>query len=146
MTSFAQAIHQSVHGQRTLAVYQTLTPQQFSALAQANWRRVEPGRDGQHFCHLKLQQRYAEMIARQWAVPVHGEGYVVRLVFPARVLAGFDLETVAYEEHLEYRVPVCELPRLSRHLVGSAHLVSTFREQHSYSIPPGSRPLAGLIG
>lgn len=132
--------------QATVAVYQTLSPEQLAALVRADWRCVEAGRDGEHFCHLKLQQRYAEMIARQWEVPVHGAGYVVCLVLPRRALAEYDLETVAYEEHLEYRVPVCDLPRLNRQLVGRARLVSTFREQHSYSVPALGEPLMGLMG
>lgn len=132
--------------QRTIAVYQTLCPARFAALVRADWRGVEPGREGEHFCHLKLHQRYAEMIARQWAVPVHGAGYVVCLLFPRRALAAYDLETVAYEEHLEYRVPVCELPRLNGQLVGRARLVSSFREQHSYSVPASGAPLLGLMG
>jgi len=118
-----------------LALYQTLSPVQLAALERADWRRIEPGQGGEFFCYLKLRQRYAEMIARQWAVPVHGAGYVVRLLLPESALAGFDLETVAYREHLEYRVPTCELPALSSQLVGPVRLVSVFREQHSYSVP-----------
>jgi len=130
----------------TLAVYQTLCPEQLAALDRAAWRRIEPGRGGEHFCYLKLQQRYAEMVARQWEVPVHSAGYVVRLVLPRRALEEYDLESVAYEDHLEYRVPVCELPRLQAQLVGAARLVAAFREQHSYSIPESRAPLTALMG
>lgn len=130
----------------TIALYQTLSPEQLSALEHRAWRGIEAGQGGEYFCYLKLQQRYAEMIARQWTVPVHGAGYVVRLLLPRAALAAYDLETVAYEEHLEYRVPVCELPDLGGQLVGRVELVSVFREQHSYSVPPGGGPLAAMLG
>ncbi|WP_116368731.1 hypothetical protein [Parahaliea mediterranea] len=129
----------------TLAVYQTLVPAQLAALKGAAWRRIVPGQGGEYFCQLKLQQRYAEMIARQWAVPACGAGYVVRMILPQRVLAQYDLSSVAYEEHLEYQVPSCELGRLSRHLVGAIELVSVFREHESFSVPRCSQPLMALM-
>lgn len=131
--------------QRSCTLYQALSPCQFTALVRADWRRIEPGRGGELFCYLKLQQRYAEMIARQRLVPESGAGFVVRLTLPEEALLGFELETVAYEEHLEYRVPVPALPALSLHLQGAVRLVSVFREQHSYSVPAQSAPGVGAF-
>ncbi|TXS96209.1 hypothetical protein FV139_01510 [Parahaliea maris] len=136
----------SLSHQHTVAVYQTLSPSQLAALQGAAWRRIVPGQGGEYFCQLKLQQRYAEMIARQWAVPACGAGYVVRLILPQQVLAHYDLTTVAYDEHLEYQVPTCELAELSRHLVGQVELVSVFREWESFSVPMHSPPLTALMG
>jgi len=130
----------------TQAVYQAIGPKQLAALIRADWRRIEPGWGGEHFTYLKQQQRYAEMIARQWEVPLHGAGYVVRIVLPEDALRQYDLETVAYEEHLEYRVPSCELVELSNELVGAVQPVAAFMDRQSYSIPLGSRPLASFIG
>lgn len=130
----------------TQAVYQAMNPQQLAALIRADWRRIEPGWRGEQFTYLKLRQRYAEMIARQWEVPLHGAGYVVRICLPEDVIRQYALETVAYEEHLEYRVPVAELEQLSAQLVGAVQPVAAFMDRESYSIPLGSRPLASLIG
>lgn len=130
----------------TIAVYQAIGPQQLAALIRADWRRIEPGWGGEHFTYLKQQQRYAEMIARQWEVPIYGAGYVIRMVFPEEALRQYDIETVAYEEHLEYRVPSCELDTLSHELVGAMQPVAAYMDRESYSIPLGSRPLASLIG
>ncbi|MBT4521524.1 MAG: hypothetical protein HOC23_16110 [Halieaceae bacterium] len=130
----------------TIALYQALSPAQLAALIRADWRRIEPDQGGELFLFLKLNQRYAEMIARQWEVPLYGAGYVVRLILPESVMTYFDLETVAYEEHLEYRVPACELDHINSHLVGEVSIVSAFLNQQSYSIPAGTRPLASLIG
>ena len=130
----------------TLAVYQAVGPQQLAALIRSEWRRIEPAWGGVRFTYLKQQQRYAEMIARQWEVPLHGAGYVVRIVLPEDVLRQYDLETVAYEEHLEYRIPSGELAELSDELVGAVQPVAAFMDRQSYSIPLGSRPLASLIG
>ena len=130
---------------KTIALYQAMSPQQLAALIRADWRRIEPGRGGEHFYFLKLNQRYAEMIARQLEVPLHGAGYVVRLIVPAAAMEHYDLETVAYEDHLEYRVPLCELAHLNQNLIGEVSVVSAFTGQHSYSVPLGSRPPASLI-
>ena len=130
----------------TLAVYQAIGPQQLATLICADWRHIEPAWGGVRFTYLKQQQRYAEMIARQWEVPLHGAGYVVRIVLPEDALRQYDLETVAYEEHLEYRVPTSELADLSRELVGAVQPVAAFMDRQSYSIPLGSRPLASLMG
>lgn len=139
-------ITQPLTARRTRALYYTVSPAQLAALIRTDWQTLaaEPG--GGHFLYLKREQRYAEMIARQWEVPVHGAGYVLRLILPEAVMAQYDLETVAYEEHLEYRVPVCELPAINRALVGAIALVSAFHVGHSYSIPGGSKPLANLLG
>jgi hypothetical protein len=131
---------------KTVALYQAMSPQQLAALIRADWRRLEPGQGGEHFFFLKLNQRYAEMIARQWGVPMHGAGYVVRLILPAHIMESYDLASVAYEEHLEYCVPVCELQEFNKHLLGEVSVVSAFTGQHNYSIPAGSRPLVSLMG
>jgi hypothetical protein len=130
----------------TITLYQALSPRQLAALIRADWRCIEPGGVGEHFIYLKLCQRYAEMIARQWEVPLHGAGYVVRVVLPADVIRQYDLETVAYEEHLEYRLPVSEIPSVNKFLLGDVQPVSAFLDRQSYSIPLGTRPLASLIG
>jgi hypothetical protein len=129
----------------TITLYQALSPRQLAALIRADWRRIEPGWAGEQFIYLKLCQRYAEMIARQSEVPLHGAGYVVRLVLPAVVIGQYQLETVAYEDHLEYRLPVTELQEVNRHLVGEVQPISAFLNNQSYSIPRGCRPLASLI-
>ena len=131
---------------KTIALYQAVSPQQLAALIRADWRRIEPDQGGECFLFLKLHQRYAEMIARQWEVPLHGAGYVVRLILPEKMMSHFDLETVAYEEHLEYRVPTCELAYVNANLVGEISVVSAFLNHQSYSIPLGTKPLASLIG
>ncbi len=130
----------------TIALYQALSPQQLAALIRADWRRIEPGWGGEHFVYLKLCQRYAEMIARQWEVPLHGAGYVVQIILPMEVIGQYDLSTVAYEDHLEYCLPVGELAAINRHLVGDIQPVAAYMDQQSYSIPLGTGPLASLIG
>ncbi len=130
----------------SVVLFQALSPTQFAALEAAAWRRIVPCQTDEEWCQLKLRQRYAEMIARQRGVPEFGRAYVVRLVLPPSALADYQLGSVAYEEHLEYQVPVFNLGRLSRQLLEPVELVSVFRQWHSYSVPRGSRPLAAMIG
>lgn len=129
-----------------ISLYQALSPLQLAALIRADWRHIEPGRGGERFTCLKVNQCYAEMVARQWQLPSHGAGYVARIQLPMHALKRFDPETVAYEEHVEYRVPVGELAALSERLLQPLELVSAFVTQHSYSIPSGTEPLRSLVG
>ncbi|MEH6592615.1 MAG: hypothetical protein V7746_20280 [Halioglobus sp.] len=131
---------------QTVALYQALCPEQLENLVKSDWQEIQPGAVDNHFCYLKLNQRYAEMMARQWEVPMHGRGYVVRIVLPQYCLQSLVLETVAYEEHLEYRLPVDDLSALSHYRVGDIVLVSAFRGAHNYSIPLDRPPLASLMG
>jgi hypothetical protein len=131
---------------QTVALYQALCPQQLQSLVKSRWREIQPGTEGHRFCYLKLSQRYAEMMARQWEVPTHGCGYVVRIVLPQHCLQSYALDTVAYEEHLEYRVPVEDVAALSRYRMGAIVMVSAFKGAHNYSIPEGRPPLASLMG
>ena len=130
----------------TLTLYQAVNPQQLAGIVKKAWRGIELGADGEQFCFLKLSQCYAEMIARQWDVPIYGAGYVMRLTVPAQIMQQYDLQTVAYEEHLEYCVPRSELPHINASLLEEVQVVSAFVNQHSYSIPLGTKPLSGLIG
>jgi len=129
-----------------VSLYQSLSPAQLSALKRGDWRAIPAGDDAQSICLLKLRQRYAEMVARQWLLPLYGRAYVVRLELPASALATFELGSVAYAEHLEYRVPAAHLPRLAIRLQSPVRVVSAFRPQHSYSLPAGGGPLLALMG
>lgn len=128
-----------------VSLYQAISPLQLAALIRADWGHIEPGGGGERFACLKLNQCYAEMVARQCQLSSHGAGYVVRIQLPASALRRFQPETVAYEEHLEYRLPVGELESLSQRLLKPLELVSAFVTQHSYSIPEGQAPLGSLI-
>ncbi len=124
----------------TATLYLAIGPAQLAALVRADYRCIEPGRDGERFLFFKLSQRYAEMIARQWELAAHGVGYVVEVRLPRSYLQRFELSTVAYEEHLEYRVPVAELPVLNRQLAVEVQVVTAFREHQGYSVPRGRLP------
>ena len=128
------------------ALYQAIGPQQLASLVRTDWQIIQPGRLGEQYCLLKLEQRYAEMIARQSLLPLHGCAYVTRLELPRETLAAFPLESIAYEEHLEYRVPRSALGDLGGSLLARVRIVSVFREQHSYSVPAGARLPARLVG
>jgi hypothetical protein len=129
-----------------LRLYQAIGPQQLEVLIRADRRCIEPGRSGERFCLLKVEQRYAEMIARQSLLPLYGCAYVARLELPPEALEAFPLESIAYEEHLEYRVPRSALGDLARVLLGRVQIVSVFREQHSYSVPAGATLPATIAG
>ncbi len=131
--------------QHSMTLYQALGPAQLAALVRTRWRCIEPGPGGGRFIYLKCNQRYAEMIARQRYRDQSGAGFVVSLQLPSRTMARFSLETIAYEEHLEYRVPVQALAMLQGALLEPIQLVSVFRVHESYSVPAGRTPPRALL-
>lgn len=128
-----------------VTLYQAISPQQLAILIDNGWQSINRHASADRFCFLKLHQRYAEMIARQALLPAEGAAYVVRMELPRQVLGAYALKTIAYEEHLEYQIPVESLPFLSNRLIGKVHIVAAFHDQHSYSVPLGGRLSARLI-
>ncbi len=129
---------------QAVSLYQAIDPGQLTQLARSGWRSLPPA-SHLFYSLLKLHQRYAEMVARQRLLPRHGAAYVVRLDLPRQALRGYELQTVAYEEHLEYRVPGAELHSLCAHLVGEVQVVSAFRERQAWSLARGFRPAAAML-
>ncbi len=128
----------------TVCLYLAVSPKQLAQCVSESWQSLKPDPDYQAFCYLKLSQCYAEMVARQRLVPLHGAAYVICLTLPRTVMSAFELQSVAYEEHLEYRVPAAELEALCWYLEGEARVVSAFLDHESYSVPFGSRPIPRL--
>lgn len=121
-----------------ITVYQALSPVQWSAAKTAGQGQgvaLLPGRPEEKLIQLKLSQRYAEMVARQWFVPVYGAGFVVRYQIEANWLARFPLGTVAYEEHREFQIPRDVVGLTQK--VKQAILISVFRQGEGFSIPKG---------
>ncbi|MFV0478291.1 MAG: hypothetical protein ACK5ME_10705 [Parahaliea sp.] len=120
-----------------LPLYIALSPNQLEQVQNSDWRQLVASRSDDSYCYLKQRQRYAEMVARMSILPEFGAAYVLRLLLPLAAMRPFSLETVAYEEHLEYQVPVQALPTLTARLLGQLQLLTAFREQHSFSVRPG---------
>ncbi|MEM1112916.1 MAG: hypothetical protein AAGI11_13480 [Pseudomonadota bacterium] len=116
-------------------LYLAMGPLQLSRLVASDYRRIEPGDSGELLVLFKLHQRYAELVARQRLLPRYGEAFVVSIVVPPSALGDYALSTVAYEEHLEYLVPVDALAPLSQCMQGRACVVSRFLPGQSYSVP-----------
>ena len=120
----------------TTTLYLAIGPRQLAALASSDYRCIEPGEGGELLVLFKLHQRYAEMVARQRLLPRYRAAWVVALDLPRAYLQHFGLSTVAYEEHLEYLVPVDKLADLSQHLAGAIAVVTAFRPGEATSIIP----------
>ena len=121
----------------TTTLYLAIGPQQLAALASTGYRCIEPGGRGELLVLFKLTQRYAEMVARQRILPKEGEAWVVRLEVGTAALEGIELSTVAYDEHLEYLVPVASLACLNAQLRGPVAVVSRFLPGESFSLTGG---------
>lgn len=107
-------------------LYKPLSPTQLVAVIDSGWRGFSPDTPQQRIFYPKLSRQYAETIARQWDAPQFTAGYVVEFKICSEFIQRFELQTVAYAEHREYKVPITALAQLNKNICGGIHLVSAF--------------------
>lgn len=110
----------------TIRLYAPVSPHQLAKVINAGWQDFFPCSDEQKYFFPKLHRGFAEMLARQWEARVYSAGYVVCLDVRYAFINQFPLETVAYEEHLEYRIPSHFLDQFNQSLVSKIQLLSAF--------------------
>ena len=109
-----------------IELYKPLSPTQLAAIIASGWRRFSPDTPQQRMFYPKLHIRYAEQIARQWDATQFLAGYVVSFKVPSLFMSRYDIQTVGYEEHREYKVPINELELLNNTIFGKIEIVSAF--------------------
>jgi hypothetical protein len=107
-------------------LYKPLSPTQLAAVIRANWLSFSPDTPGQKIFYPKLHLDYAEKIARQWDAIEYSVGFVVRFIVPSTFINRYDLQSVGYDEHSEYKVPIDELELFNHQIMGKIELVSAF--------------------
>ena len=109
-----------------IQLYKPISPSQLAVIIASGWRQFTPDTPAQKIFYPKLNIHYAEKIARQWDAPQYSAGYVVRFTMPLAFMGRYDIQTVGYDEHREYKVPIAELDLLNRHIEGRIEVVSAF--------------------
>ena len=94
-------------------LYKTLSPQQLIALQRSDYRELSADFAGQQNMYLKLHRSYAEMMARQWHLPLYGAAFIAQLRLPSTYLASFVMETLGYSEHYQYCIPLTQLTNVN---------------------------------
>ena len=117
---------------RGVVLYQSLTPAQFSAMIGSGWQGFMAGSSEQKLFYPKLCLAYAEMIARLFNVAHYSAAYVVQFRLPVFFLERYPIQSVAYEAHREYRIPIADLAILNRHILGRIEIVSTFWDESKH--------------
>lgn len=107
-------------------LYKPLSPKQLAAVISSGWRRFSPDSPQQKVFYPKLHLEYAEKIARQWDAAQYEAGFVVKFKVPSQFVADYDIQSVGYDEHREYKIPIHELERFNRQIIGPIRLISAF--------------------
>lgn len=121
---------------KSVRLYKSLTPAQFAAVIRSGWREFYIESPEQTVFYPKLYREYAEMIARTFNLAHYQAAYVVEFSVRADFLVNFEIKSVAYEEHKEYKIPVDQLPLLNRNLIGLIEVVSAFTTIDCHTKPP----------
>ena len=108
-------------------LWQAMTPPSARALMQSEGACLQPSSTGDAFVLLKLTRGQAFYAAKAAWARLFGEAVVVEIVMYQAALTPFDIETVAYEAHQEYRIPVSDLPRLSWAQVRPARIIGSLQ-------------------
>lgn len=107
-------------------LFQSLTPVQFAAVVRSGWRCFSSTNTGETFFYPKLHCGYAQTIARMFNREHFHAGYVVQFYLPNVFLAQYDMQSIAYDKHLEYKIPIGDLPLLNKRILGRIEVVSAF--------------------
>ncbi|MBL4827846.1 MAG: hypothetical protein JKY66_09080 [Spongiibacteraceae bacterium] len=120
-------------------LYKSLTPLQFDALVQSGWREFSLESEEQKIFYPKLHCEYAQMIARLFNLAHYRAAYVVAFNVSTSFMAHYEIQTIAYDEHREYKIPVEDLPLLNSHIVGEIEVVSsyTLKDGHAGCLDDG---------
>ena len=110
----------------TLTLFKSLSPEQLAAVVVSDWRCFSPEAPEQKIFYPKLYLAYAEQIAKWWNAPQYSAGYVVCFTMAKAFMARYETQTVAYEEHREYRIPIAELNFFNRNIQGRIRVLSAF--------------------
>jgi hypothetical protein len=110
-----------------ITLYKSVSPIQLAELINSGWKAFSVD-DEQKIFAPKLNRSYAEMLARQMDMACYSAGYVVVFKVKRDFIQRYELQTIGYQEHEEYRIPVTDLDKLNHAIVGRISLVSGFSE------------------
>lgn len=114
---------------RDIVLYKSLTPVQFAAVIRSGWRGFAVDSPEQKIFYPKLRLEYAEMIARMFNLAHYSAAYVVRFRLPLCFLQRYEIQSVAYEAHREYKIPVEDLEVMNQQILGRIEVVSAFCDE-----------------
>lgn len=109
-----------------ITLFKPLSPAQLACVVASGWRHFLPEAPEQKIFYPKLYVGYAEQIAKRWNAPQYSAGYVVGFNMTKAFMTRYETQTVAYEEHREYKIPIAELNFFNRNIQGRIRVVSAF--------------------
>lgn len=113
-------------------LYKPLSPLQLAAVIQSGWRSFSPDTPQQRIFYPKIHRCYAEKIARQWDATQYSAGFVARFSIASDVINCYDIQTLGFDEHREYIVPIADLSQLNRHIQGAIEIVAAFTQADNH--------------
>jgi hypothetical protein len=109
---------------RSTTLYKAISPQQLTELKLSKHKTLGLDFSGQQNIYLKLNKPYAEMIARQWHLPLFGAAFIISVKLPNDFLKQFIIESFGLAEHRQYCVPAVELSNVNKQLCEKIHIIS----------------------
>lgn len=120
-----------------IKLWQAVSPRSANTLRHNKGACLQPSSNGDQFALLKLTRGQAFYAAKAVWARYFGQAAVVEMLIYRAALAPFHVETVAYEAHQEYRIPVLDLPRLSLGQVRAARVIGWLGGSTQLSPPRG---------
>lgn len=127
-----------------IKLWQAMSPVSARALMQSDGDALQPSSAGDQFVLLKLTRGQAFYAAKAVWARHFGTAVVVEMLFYQGAFTPFDVETIAYDAHREYRIPVLDLPRLSLAQVSPPRIIGSLLESMPSSLSQCSREKASI--
>ena len=126
---------------QSLILYKAISPQQLVELKLSKHNALTVDFAEQKSIYLKLNKACAEMIARQWHLPLYGAAFIIGVELPSRYLKQFTIESFGLAEHSQYCIPTVELGNLNTQLCARIDVISGIVHRQIGS----AKPVAPLL-
>jgi len=114
----------SVMTTQSVLLYKAISPQQLVELTIGSYSALSVDFSEQKNIYLKLNKNYAEMIARQWHLPLYGSAFIIAVELPSSYLKKFAIESFGLAEHRQYCIPAVELGNVNKQLSSKITVIS----------------------
>ncbi|RDH45504.1 hypothetical protein [Zooshikella ganghwensis] len=112
---------------KTTTLYRPIGPEQLAHLKQRDFAAFPGEEMQQKFFYPLLHESFARRLALEWYLPQFGAAHIVSFDINSHYLEQFEVKRIGGPEHTEYRIPVTQIDRLNKQLLGKIQLLSSYQ-------------------
>lgn len=118
--------------EKTVTLFRPVGPKELELIEKSGWKKFPPRLPDQPFFYPVTSDSYACKIARDWNVPVSGEGHVLEFYVKESFLNKYQKQNAGGKEHQEYWIPAEDLEAFNDALHGQIWLIQSYCKWYVY--------------